>query len=409
MPQDLLFLTQRIPYPPNKGEKIRTFHMLQHLARSWRIHLGCLADDPEDLAYLDELGQWAADVHCAPLNPRTAKITCLGGLATGAPLSYAYFANAGLKRWTRKVLEQVRPRAAVICSSNMAQYVIGNGPRPGNVVADFVDVDSEKWRAYAENGTWPMRAVYVREHLKVLGQEEAIAEHADAVSLVSEAEAQLFRDMFPHLADKVHGISNGVDHEFFSPEPTFEPPYDSGKPTFAFCGTMDYPPNVEAAIWFADEILPLIRKDLPDACFCIVGSRPAPAVLALGERDGITVTGRVEDVRPYVAFATASVAPMKVARGIQNKVLEAMAMAKTVVVSPEGLEGITATAGRDVIVARTAQEFAAAAIGCCKSGEHDSIGPAARRLVVDNYSWAAHMVRFDALLSGCQPNTQLAS
>lgn len=408
MPQDLLFLTQRIPYPPNKGEKIRTFHMLRHLARSWRIHLGCLADDPEDLQYLDELGRYTVDVHCPRLNPKAAKVTCLGGLATGAPLSFAYFANAGLKRWAHTVLEQVRPQAAVVCSSNMAQYVVDNGPRPNVVVADFVDVDSEKWRAYAENGNWPMRGVYVREHLKVLGQEEAIADYADAVSFVSEAEARLFRDMFPHLADKVHGISNGVDPDYFSPEPGFEAPYDTGKPAYVFCGTMDYPPNIEAATWFADDMLPLIRQELPDAQFFVVGSRPAAPVLALGSRDGVTVTGRVKDVRPYVAHATASVAPMKVARGIQNKVLEAMAMAKTVIVSPEGLEGITATAGRDVLVAKTAQEFATAAIDCRRSGD-DSMGVSARRLVVDHYSWAAHMVRFDALLSEPQAMAQLAS
>lgn len=408
MPEDLLFLTQRIPFPPNKGEKIRTFHMLRHLSRSWRIHLGCLVDEPEDLQHIDELRRHVTDAHCAHLNPRAAKLTCLSGLATGAPLSFAYFANAGLRRWTRHVLEQVRPRAALICSSNMAQYVVGNGPRPSTVIADFVDVDSEKWRAYAENGNWPMRSVYAREHLKVLGQEEAIAEYADAVSLVSEAEACLFRDMFPHLGNKVHGISNGVDPDYFSPEHGFAPPYDTGRAVYVFCGTMDYLPNIEAVTWFAGEVLPIIRRSLPDAEFYVVGARPSPAVLALNSRDGVTVTGRVDDVRPYVAHATASVAPMKVARGIQNKVLEAMAMAKPVIVSADGLEGIAATPGRDVVVAETAEQFADAALRCHTEGAGE-LGASARRLVVDHYSWAAHMIQFDELLSEHPEPAQLAS
>ena len=395
--QDLLFLTQRIPYPPDKGEKIRPFNMLKHLSRSWRVHLGCLIDDPADLAHRAVLAPYIADGYFGQINPKIRRISCLGGLLTGAPLSYAFFTHAGLKRWTRQVLTSVRPQAAMICSSNMAQYLIDNGPRPACVAADYADVDSEKWRAYAENARFPMRAVYAREHLKVLGQEEAIGEHVDAVSFVSQAEATLFKDIFPHLAGKAHGISSGVDSDYFSPEHSFEAPFDASVPTFTFCGTMDYAPNVEAVTWFATEILPLIRRREPRAAFYIVGSRPSPAVLALDRVDGVSVTGRVADVRPYVAHATASVAPMKVARGIQNKVLEAMAMAKTVIVSPEGLEGISANPGRDVQVAESAQGFADAALQVSVDKD-DSMGKAARRLVVERYSWDAHLKEFDALL-----------
>ena len=401
MPQDLLFLTQRIPFPPNKGEKIRPFHMLKHLSRSWRVHLGCLIDDPHDLQYRAELAQYTADAYFGRLHPKLAFATGLTGLLTGAPLSYAFFRNSGLKRWTHEVLQTVRPQAALVCSSNMTQYLIGNGPRPATVVADFADVDSQKFRAYSENGRFPMRAVYAREHLKVMAQEEAIAEQADAVSFVSQAEARLFQDMFPHLAGKVHGISNGVDADYFTPEFVTEPLYDPQTPTYVFCGTMDYAPNVEAVTWFADEVLPLIRRREPAAAFYIVGSRPSAGVQALDRRDGVTVTGRVEDVRPYVAHATASVAPMKVARGIQNKVLEAMAMAKTVIVSPEGLEGIAATPGRDLILAESAEDFAEAALTALTAlaarGD-DSMGQAARRLVVAQYSWDAHIASFDDLL-----------
>lgn len=409
MTRDLLFLTQRIPFPPKKGEKIRSFNMLKELSRNWRVHLGCLVDDPEEMRYDADLAAYVADAHYAQINPKLARITCLNGLLTGEPLSYTYFADHSLKRWARRVLEEVRPEAALVCSSNMAQYLVGNGPRPRTVVADFVDVDSEKWRAYAEQGDWPMRLVYGREHLKVLHQEEAIAEYADAVSFVSDAEAQLFRDMFPQLTGKVFGISNGVDSEYFSPEHGFAPLYDTSVPTYVFCGTMDYPPNVEAVIWFADEILPLIRRTQPDAAFCIVGARPSAAVNALNTREGVQVTGPVDDVRPYVAHATASVAPMRVARGIQNKVLEAMAMARPVIVTPEGLEGIHATPGSHVLLASDTADFAAAVLHAAASPDSADIGRAARTLVVEQYSWQAHMGKFDTLLDPTPGSAELAS
>ena len=232
----------------------------------------------------------------------------------------------------RRVAETVRPAVTFVYSSNMAPYIL-DLPKTGTRVVDLVDVDSEKWRAFAETTTGPMRLVYRREWRKIAALERRIARECDLSAFVSDAEARLFARQHPDCAARIRGVSNGVDHRYFDPALDHPPVYDTTRPNYVFTGTMDYPPNVEAVGWFAADILPLIRRTLPAARFHIVGSNPSPEVLKLAQLDGVFVTGRVPDVRPYVAHATAGVAPMRIARGIQNKVLEAMAMARPVVLT----------------------------------------------------------------------------
>ena len=272
-------------------------------------------------------------------------------------------------------------------------------PRTGPRIADLADVDSEKWRSYADVASWPMRLIYHLEWQKVAALERRIAHECDYSTFVSEAEAALFRSLIPERAEHIKGISSGVDHRYFDPSPGFEAPFDASVPTFVFTGTMDYPPNVDAVRWFAQEILPIIRRTLPAAAFFIVGNSPSPAVLALASIPGVHVTGRVPDVRPYLAHATAGVAPMRIARGIQNKVLEAMAMARPVVVTSGALEGIEATPGEDVILADDVAGFAAAAYRVAHDpGWAAALGRAARARVVGSYDWSVRLRAFDGLL-----------
>jgi sugar transferase (PEP-CTERM/EpsH1 system associated) len=194
-----------------------------------------------------------------------------------------------------------------------------------------------------------------------------------------------------------------VDHRYFDPAPGYPAPFDPALPSFVFTGTMDYIPNIDAVVWFATEVFPLIRRAMPEARFFIVGSNPAEAVRRLAKLDGITVTGRVPDVRPYVFHATASVGPMRIARGIQNKVLEAMAMGKPVIVTSGALEGIDATPGREVILADDAKTFANAAIRLSGANGHatqegEALGRAARRLILERYDWDACLSGFDDLM-----------
>ena len=393
---DILFLTQRIPYPPMKGEKIRPLQILRHLRKTYNVHLGCLVDDPLDVQYIDTVRALCASSHFAQIDRRQKKIACLSGLLTGDPLSVTFYQDRGLADWIKRTIADVRPEAIFVCSSNMAPYVLD---LKGDTLCltDLADVDSEKWRAYAQTASFPMNWVYRREWARVAALEERIVRECAWSVFVSEPEAELFRKQHPQFRAKIAAVSNGVDLDYFDPARIFAAPYDATKPNFTFTGTMDYPPNADAVIWFAQEILPLIRRTLPDAQFHIVGSSPAPQVKALEAVPGIFVTGRIADVRPHVAHGVA-VAPMRIARGIQNKVLEAMAMGRPTVVTSDALEGIAAQPGRDLFLADGAEGFAAACLEAA-GPKGPEMGAAARARVLADYAWPSLLTRFDGLLN----------
>ncbi len=393
---DLLLLTQRIPYPPDKGEKIRYWPLLQHLAARWRVHLGCLIDDRADDAHIPRVRELCADAYFARIDPKRAKLLCVRGLLTGDPLSVAYFRNRALATWIDGVLARVKPGVIMVCSSNMTPYVPLDGA--ARLVVDLVDVDSEKWRAYAQVAGFPMREVYMREWRLTAALERQIAKDADICSFVSSTEANLFTRLLPQAAARTVAVPNGVDHVYFDPAQSWPAPFDTSRANYVFTGTMDYPPNVDAVLWFAAEVLPLIRTRRPDAMLHVVGRNPSAVVAKLAAPDNIVVTGAVADVRPYLAHASAAVAPLRIARGIQNKVLEAMAMGRTVVVSSAGLEGIDAVAGRELLCADTPEDFADACLSALQAPAA-AIGAAARARVVADYGWTARMAGFDPLLS----------
>ena len=399
---DLLFLTQRLPYPPIKGEKIRQWQILNHLARWYDVHLGCLIDDPADFQHEATVRTVCRDMHAARLDRRIAKLTCARGFLTGEPLSVTFFQDRGLQRWVTDVMTRIRPELTFVISSNMAPYIL-DLPRTGQRIVDLVDVDSEKFRAYAETASFPMRQVYQREARCVAALERRIARDCDWSIFVSDAEAALFKTMVPERASQILGVSNGVDHRYFDPAPGYPAVFPPGAAAFVFTGTMDYLPNIDAVTWFATAMLPLIRRALPDARFFIVGSNPTESVKNLMKLDGVTVTGAVPDVRPYLFHATAAVAPLRVARGIQNKVLEAMAMGKPVIVTSSALEGIDAIPEQEVIVADDAAGFAAVAVRLTQDDgtatpETAAIGQAARRLILRRYDWNARLSALDALV-----------
>jgi polysaccharide biosynthesis protein PslH len=400
---DLLFLMQRLPYPLIKGEKIRNWHILNYLTKWYDVHFGCLIDDPEDVRHIETVRALCKDMYTATLDRRRAKVRCMTGLLTGKPLSVTFFHDRGLRVWAAEVMAQVRPEMTFVNSSNMAPYVL-DLPRSGKLVVELGDIDSEKFRSYSETAAMPMRQIWRREWRLVEKLERRVALASDHSVLVTEAEATLFRSKVPEAAGKIAGISCGVDHRYFDPSLDYPAPYDPAEgQVFVFTGTMDYRPNIDAVIWFATEVLPILRRTIPSARFYIAGGNPTEAVKNLAKLAGVTVTGRVADVRPYVAHATAAVAPMRIARGIQNKVLEAMAMAKPVIVTSGALEGIDATPEREVILADDAAMFAAAAVRLtgthgATTPEGRAMGQAARRLILKRYDWDARLRGFDELM-----------
>ena len=402
--EPLLYLVHRVPYPPNKGDKIRTYHLLRFLARRYRVYLGAFADLEGDLAHESALRGLCADVRLIPLSPLLARARCTGGLLRGEPLSLSYYRSGELQRWVERTVAKQRIGKAVTFSSMMTMYL--DWPGAPRLVADYCDVDSQKWAQYAEGRGWPASLLYGREARTLLAFERRMASRAAACTFVTQAEAALFARLAPECAVKVHAVGNGVDCDFFAPGADRPSPYRDDEDAIVFTGAMDYWPNIDAVTWFAGEVMPQVAEANPRARFYIVGMNPAPTVRQLaGPR--VVVTGPVPDVRPYVQHAAVCVAPLRVARGVQNKVYEAMAMARPVVVSAAVAQGIAAAPLTEFDVAADAREYARKVAALCVPAAGDEMGRQARRRVLADFGWDAQLARFAELLeaAGAAPMT----
>ena len=393
---NILYLVHRLPYPPNKGDKVRSYNLLKHLLKQHRVFLGTFIDDPEDEPHIETLRAQCADLHVAKLDPRFAKIRSLNGLLADEPLTLRYYRDAALQDWVDSVCKREQIDAVVIFSSAMAQYIEDKRRLP--VLIDFVDVDSAKWTQYAPKHRWPMSWLYRREGKMLLDYERQIASLATRSFFVTPAEVALFNQLAPECSVRVEAICNGVDADYFSADPDRATTFSEAEIPIVFTGAMDYWPNIDAVIWFASEILPGLRQSLPKARFYIVGRSPTPEVLALAD-ENIVVTGTVPDVRPYLQHAGVVVAPLRVARGIQNKILEAMAMERPVVAMAECAAAVEADKSTELLTATSPTEFIETITRLIANPEQAvAIGKAARARVIEQYSWSAHMSGIDPYL-----------
>jgi sugar transferase (PEP-CTERM/EpsH1 system associated) len=401
---NVLYLVHRLPYPPNKGDKVRSYHLLKHLAARHRIFLGTFVDDPDDEAHIETVRGMCAELHVSRINPRVAKLRSLAGLLDGRPLSLAYYADRGMREWVARTVAANPIDVSVVFSSAMGQYVVEDAASPMSpMLVDFVDVDSAKWTQYAAKHRWPLSWVYGREGERLLAYERQLASRARKSFFVTESETNLFKRMAPECSGMVQAISNGVDAHFFSPNPERRTPFADGELPVVFTGAMDYWPNIDAVTWFVAEMLPSLRQLAPTVRFYIVGRSPTPAVQALAS-DGVVVTGTVPDVRPYLQFATVVVAPMRVARGLQNKILEAMSMGRPVVAAQDCVTAISAIDGRELMAATTAKDYVEAVQTLLGQPDAaDRIGRAGRECVVKGFSWDAHLMAIDPYLTDASP------
>lgn len=388
---DILFIVHRVPFPPDRGDKIRSFNLLKHLAGRSRVHVVAFADEDGDLTHDGALANYAASVRIVRRSKPRLR-AAIEAVAQGKPVSLTAFAHPRLAKAVEEALALHPIDTIVVFSGQMAQYL--PAATPCRVVMDFVDVDSAKFDGYAATaiglGRWMMK----REARLLAAFEASVAARVDASLFVSEAEAALFRSRAG--SGDVHAIENGIDARFFDPAAPFGRVAATG-PLIVFTGQMDYRPNIEAVTWFADAVLPLIRKSQPDAHFAIVGRSPDAAVSALASREGIIVTGGVADVRGWIAAASVVVAPLKLARGIQNKVLEAMAMARPVVATPAAAEGIDHQG--TIVIGDGLDAFACAVVDLLGDPVHgDRIGADARAQVLRRYDWPSRLAPLDALL-----------
>jgi sugar transferase (PEP-CTERM/EpsH1 system associated) len=388
----VLYLCHRIPYPPDKGDKIRAFHQLQAIAKRHEVDVFTLADDARDLAFREPLSAYCHQLTVARLHPKLARLRALPFLLTRRPLTVPYFYSAELQALvTRAIRERTYDRIFVYCSA-MAQYVDSAGDIP--LLMDFVDVDSDKWTQYATFARFPFSTVYRREGRCLKAYERRVCAQSACVILTTAREAELLLRIAP--GTRVHVVPNGVDTAYFDPEVV---PPDRTAPTVVFTGDMSYFPNQDAVTYFARKVLPLIRESISAARFLIVGRNPSREVRELGKATGVEVTGFVPDVRTYLAQAHVAVAPFSIAAGIQNKILEAMAYGLPVVATRRTAQGLSPAVADMVDTGDTAEEMAAKVVRLLQDVQlaHRK-GMESRHRVAAEYRWEQSLDRLLQLL-----------
>lgn len=388
----ILFIAHRIPYPPDRGDKIRSYHLMKALAGMAPLHVAAFADDDRDLGFVRAIGSWATSQKI--VRRSAGKLgAALRSFTKAEPLSVSLFHDKALQDYVDALVQSQDISHIFVFSGQMAQYVPADFQ--GRVIMDFVDVDSEKFAGYARDPrtSFVMRQVYGREGNILAAWEADMAKRADLSLFVSEAEASLFRAHTGLGADKVRALENGIDLAAYNPaspdiKPLKDDRIDPAAPLVIFTGQMDYRPNIDAVSHFAREVMPIILRDHDDAQFAIVGRAPTAEVMQLAELPGVIVTGAVDSVQSWLKAANIVVAPLLLARGIQNKVLEAMAMAKPVVVSSAAAEGIDAEHDCDLIIADAPVDQARAIVALLgNSMKASSLGSAAHLRMEERYSW----------------------
>lgn len=395
--REILFLAHRVPWPPDRGDKIRSFHILKKLQSMAPVHVGAFADDTRDVECAEAEAERTglASLH-VELRDKPQWFSGIEALASGKPVSLTSFGSKAMQDWVKERLASGAISHIFVFSGQMAQYVPADFDC--RFIMDFVDVDSAKFESYAGDGNAMMRWVYEREGKKLADFEAEIAQRADASLFVSVAEVKLFQERSG--AKNVAALGNGIDTVFYDPNAKYKKLHPVfADPLIVFTGQMDYRPNIEAVSDFARNALPAIREAHPETTFAIVGRNPTPAVVELSALPGVQVTGAVDDVRTWLAGADVVVAPLRIARGIQNKVLEAMAMAKPVVASTAAAEGIDAVDGEHLLVARDVSDEAAKVSALLSdTDERLRLGAAARAHVIAHYGWDAQLAPLDSLM-----------
>lgn len=396
----ILYIAHRVPYPPNKGDKIRSYNILRHLTERFDTSLATLIDDADDIQWLPKLESQADRVVYARIDQPGRKLLSARALLEGRSISQRYFHSQTLQDRIDNLLDAQQFDVILCSSSPMAEYLFQskhfhNDFGGARRVIDLIDVDSHKWLQYAETAG-PVKSWVYRQEARHLGNfEKRIYEYFDKLVLVSDQEKQYFPG--GDKESKIIGVPNGVDLEYFHPRYSSRDP--DQPPTLVFCGMMDYWPNIEGIIWFLDEVFEKVRTAVPEVRLFVVGGRPTRQVLELNSIPGVTVTGFVDDVRNYTGKADVCVVPLRIARGIQNKVLEAMAMQKAVVSTPQALEGILAKPHQDVAVEEDPDEFAAKTVQLLGDRElNDRLARNARACVEASYVWAKNLSTLDHLL-----------
>jgi sugar transferase (PEP-CTERM/EpsH1 system associated) len=387
---NILYLTHRVPYPLDKGDRIRSFNHLRYIARRANVHLACLADEAVSEATIATLRSLSVQLAIERLGAGRWPRAILS-LVRGRTVTEGAFRSPGLQSTLAEWVSQTRFDAMLLSSSGMVSYP-RNEPRLSQVpvVVDLVDVDSQKWFDYAAASSGPKAWLYRIEGRRLRQLEQELPKWARAVLIISEEEADIYRSYADPASVRVVSIGTELNGE-----PA--PPVDGE--TCTFVGALDYMPNVDGIGWFAREVWPAIVKERPAARLVIVGRKPVASVQSLGSLPGIEVVGPVPEVKSYLARSAVIVAPLRIARGVQNKVLEAMAAGRVVVASPQALAGIRAEPDVHLLLASTPDEWLTAITRLLDAPDYrNRLAAAGRRYVEDHHSWDICLKPLDDLL-----------
>jgi polysaccharide biosynthesis protein PslH len=389
----VLYVCHRFPFPPKRGGKIRPFNMIRHLARSHEVVVCSLARSAEEAEEGQGIAPYCAEFHMGVVDDRVQMARMIATLPTPLTASAQYFHSPQLARTIRQLLAERRFDLIFVHCSSVAHYVqhVTDTPK----ILDFGDMDSQKWLEYRSYKPWPLSWGYWWEGQRLLAEEKRLARRFDFCTATTRAEWETLRSYgVPTPSD---WFPNGVDASSFAP--TSEP-YDPD--TICFIGRMDYYPNQQGMFEFCSDVLPLLRERRPNIKLQIVGADPSPAVRKLGELPGVTVTGSVPKVQPYVLRSALTVAPLQIARGTQNKMLESMAMGVPVVASRIAAGGVDAVAGEHLLVASTPREYCDAILRILDSpAERQRLSAAGRLRVVSHHAWPSSMHRLDRIIERC--------
>lgn len=398
----ILYVCHRFPYPPRRGGTIRPFNMIRHLAQKHDLVVCSLTRSPEQTRDAQGIAPHCAEFHIGEVDDRVQTLRMVATLPTPWTASASFFHSNRLARQIRRVLAEQKIDLIFVHCSSVAHYVehVTGIPK----ILDFGDMDSQKWLEYTQHRRFPLSLGYRWEGTRVLAEEKRLARRFDFCTATTRAEHETLlgygtstpSDWFP----------NGVDNSFFAPAE--EAPYDPD--TLVFVGRMDYYPNQQCMFDFCADVLPLLKARRPAVKLQIVGAEPSDAVRRLGKIPGVTVTGSVLDVRPFVTRAAMTVAPLRIARGTQNKILEAMAMGVPVVASRIAAAGVDAVAGQHLVAADTPAEQCGAILRLLNDpGERRRLALAGRQRVLTNHAWPNSMHRLDAIIERCIENFAPAS
>jgi sugar transferase (PEP-CTERM/EpsH1 system associated) len=375
----ILYVVHRLPYPLDKGDRIRAFHLLRYLARHAHVHLACLADEPASEETLAVLRRYCHRLSVAPLGP-SRWLRAMASLVRGRTATEGVFHSPALTATLRAWSADTTFNAALASSSAMTPYLRLPELQATPAIVDLVDVDSQKWLDYASAGGGWRSWLYRAEGRRLRDLERPMPAWAHAVTLVSEPEAAIYRRFC--ASGSVHAILNGVDLDYFQPRPT------ATEPACVFVGALDYRPNVDAVRWFAETVWPTVQRRVAAAKLWLVGRRPTAAVRELARHAGVEVVGQVADVRPWLARAAVVVAPLRIARGLQNKVLEALAMGKAVIASPPALAALRVRPGKHCLRASSAAQWIKATTRLLRDErQRRSLGSAGRCYVEEHHHW----------------------